>query len=523
LLKLHEFASEFHGGGRISTAAQILLDYTTVKFAVSSNALRRVGPFRRLKERVNKVDGETNDLFSGKTDPLTGFFLMYAGPADKDGKPGEWFLDVWSEEGLIVGLAQYRPPAAAYVLALTRHEPAQHRFYHGQRPTVRGGEPAGGGVEIYYSSPSFLLTAGGMFLNSGYGSDELTSYQQTGAVQATTLLPTGGNLKFEDLIRFDIYPGERLANNTGVHLGFACGANLRIPDRWKECSQQLDNCPWTFINLNIPCGGLGPLGFYVVAYRTSPSLISWGDGVVKAQPDNVGFIHAIEASQMSFDDFKTKTREANFNMPKVDYDGEYVFNAADGHSYTFRVRPFGFSYQARVVSMDGKPLEEDLSTLPLAEGPYLSSPGHEGYFQIRHPGCTAPLVLDFRNTLAPIRIDNAYACPQWLLDLAGAFTTLSEGEWAAGDQAAAIANSEDAFTIYRQLTQNDLETYGPKFVYQLDLRSGHQRVVPALLAGARADAEEAVRICQQLVQINQAQYQPLLAGALATLDLVPPA
>ncbi len=35
------------------------------------------------------------------------------------------------------------------------------------------------GLRLYYHSPSFLLSAGGQFLNSGYGYDEI-DYRQRG-------------------------------------------------------------------------------------------------------------------------------------------------------------------------------------------------------------------------------------------------------------------------------------------------------------------------------------------------------
>jgi LGFP repeat len=513
LLNLQEFASEF----RINTAAQILLDYITVKFALSSNMLRRVGPFRRLKERVNKVNAETNDLFSGKTDPLTGFFLMYVGPADKDGKPGEWFPDVWSEEGLIVGLAPYRPPAAAYVLALTRHEPVQHRFYHGQRPTVRRGEPAGGGVEIYYSSPSFLLTAGGMFLNSGYGHDEFTGYAQTGAVQAITLLPTRGDLKFEDLIRFDLYPNDRQANNTGVHYGFACGANLRIPDKWLNLTHTSKDGPWFLLNLDTPeCGSLG---LYVAAYRTP---VADPDHLITV-PDNLGCLYAVESS-MSFADF-SRIPELNSLPAKLEYGGRYVLNTPDQHSFNFGLWPDGFPYQTRIVVMDGNPLEVDLTKLPLAEGPYLSSRGHEGYFQIRHPGCITPLVLDFRNPRAPIRIDNDAACPQWLLDLAAALHEYAWQLWHAGRHADGVAAARDRVKVYERLAQIDAATYRPILAQALVDLCAFRRVedIPA----PEQAGQRAVELFQELAGITDYQnlsqltpnphWHPGLSSALATL------
>jgi hypothetical protein len=232
LLNLHEFALD----NEIRTAAQILLDYIMVKFAVSSSRLRRICPFRRLKQNTNRADNPQNELLAAKgegDDSVIGFFLMYAGPTDIDGKPTNQFPAGWGMQALIAGLAAYRPPPAAYILALQQDIPAfQHRFYHGTRPKMPAtDEQADGGVEIYYKSPSFLLTAGGMFLNSGYGHDEFTKRKQIAIAQSITLLPTRADFKFADLIRFDPYPDERRATNTAVHLGFACGANLRPSEK----------------------------------------------------------------------------------------------------------------------------------------------------------------------------------------------------------------------------------------------------------------------------------------------------
>jgi photosystem II stability/assembly factor-like uncharacterized protein len=231
LLNLHEFARD----KLIQDAAQILLDYTMVKFAVSSNRQRRICLFRRLKEYTNSPTIHNDLLAAGEkgNDAVVAFFLMYAGPTDPNGNPTNRFPKVRGAEALIAGLAAYRPAPAAYILAMKRDIPAfQHRFYHGARPPVpTSGEQAEGGVEIYYKSPSFLLTAGGMFLNSGYGHDEFTHYKQAAIAQSTTLLPTRADVKFADLIRFDPYPDKRRAVNTGVHLGFACGANLRPSEK----------------------------------------------------------------------------------------------------------------------------------------------------------------------------------------------------------------------------------------------------------------------------------------------------
>jgi hypothetical protein len=251
LLNLHEFARD----AEIRTAAQILLDYSFMKFAISSNRGRRVAPFRRQQHRVAHQANLHNYLYSDHAEQVNGFFLACSGLTGTDDKgmpvrlpPSEAF------NALIAGTAAYRPPPAAYELALDRGTaPSLHRFFHGARPRLPSSpDDAEPGFEMYYHSPSFLLSAGGQFLNSGYGHDEVgvgskTAWEQTSRAQATTLIPTRAEAAFHDLIRFEPYPDPRIdpyakgmddplcfhttAVNVGVGRGLIAGANLRPADK----------------------------------------------------------------------------------------------------------------------------------------------------------------------------------------------------------------------------------------------------------------------------------------------------
>ncbi len=262
LLNLFEFAKD----PEVSTGARILLDYTMVKFALSSNRLKSVRPFRRKQPRINHQSGGLNDLFSNSADQVAAYFAAYVGATDHTGAPVP-IPDSLVMEALIAGTSSYRPPAAAYEIALgDANPPAFHRFYHGTRPQLpKSPDIAEGGLELYYKSPSFLISAGGVDLNSGYGNDELgigplTAYEQTSRAQATTLIPTriDDNVTFADLIRFEAYPDDFIndplrANkddgvtirpigvNQGVLRGFAAGANLR-PAEGITTGQ---HSPWT--------------------------------------------------------------------------------------------------------------------------------------------------------------------------------------------------------------------------------------------------------------------------------------
>jgi hypothetical protein len=455
ILNLHEFAHD----DEVRTAAQIVLDYVTVKFAVSSNRWRRVGPFRRLRDRTNSAEANNELLMDSDGDPMTGFFMTYTGLANRDGIPDNWFPDSWSFNAIIAGLAAYRPPPAAYILAMTRQPPMQHRFYHGKRPRLRASpDIADGGVEIYYKSPSFLLTAGGMFLNSGYGSDDLpiNDFAQCAIPQSLTLVPTRSDLKFVDLIRFDPYPDWRDGVTTGVDRGFACGSNLRIPDRWFERTGISREGPWFFLDLDRDVPPEGRLGLYVAAYHTPPER---PEDLVKPL-DNLGVLHAVEAADVGFDfeRFKRLTLERNTELPqKFEFGGTYTFRTADNHTIVFRLWPNGLKYLARIVGVDGVVPNDLFQALHLAEGDFLSAPGgHDGKIEVLHPGCKTPLVLDYRDPLRPVRNDNAEACPapwsarsQAIIAVAGQFLTRSVRLSADGKPLEAASAARQAVSVLR--------------------------------------------------------------------------
>ncbi|MEV7968146.1 hypothetical protein AB0O34_19480 [Sphaerisporangium sp. NPDC088356] len=511
LINLFEFSSD----PRVRTAARIVLDYTTVKFAVSSNRLRRVGPFRRLVSDVNGPGAPRNDLVLS-ADPQFGFFLAYTGPVNPDGTGGEWIQFQWSTEGLIAGLSSYRPPAAAYVHALTKTEAVQHWLYHGERPAVRGfggtpllasPEPPAGGIEIYYSSPSFLLTAGGMFVNSGYGHDELMSFKNVGAVQSTTLLPTRADVRFEDVIRLDVYPDNRGATNYGVHRGFACGANLRGLDKWCDLTHTPKDGPWVILNLDQDLPGYGRLGFWVAAYRAPVA----NPGSLVTVPENVGFFYAMEASPMGFDEFAKRTRERNSTLPAGLAVGDhYVFNSADDHSFTYRLWPAGVAYLPIVHHMDGQPVVEDFRGLPLVDGPYLKAPhGHDGYLEIRTTGCDAPLVLDFRDPLNPVRHDNDVQCPRPLLDRAQALYELAWDLWNANRHEDGLKTMRERVKILDELAASDPGGY-KAMLAQVLVEETMFRTPD--LPGAQRAGERAVAIYQELAGVPAVPGYPDLSG-----------
>lgn len=248
LLNLAEFARNV----KVKTGAQILLDYTMTKIALSSNRGRRVTPFRRQQHRITHQANGRNYLYASNADQGNGFFLAYTGLMGFDGKPVP-LPPSHAFNLLLAGTSAYRPPMAAYHLALdTKFAGALHRFMSGPRPRLPASpSDADNSLEIYYHTPSFLLSAGGQFLNSGYGYDEIDigkeAWEQTSRAQATTLIPTKVDTGFHDLVRFEPYPDPEVdpyaddpgdpdcyhtkGVNIGVSRGLIAGANLRPAEK----------------------------------------------------------------------------------------------------------------------------------------------------------------------------------------------------------------------------------------------------------------------------------------------------
>ncbi|MDQ6868689.1 MAG: hypothetical protein M3178_09895 [Pseudomonadota bacterium] len=204
--------------------------------------------------------------------------------------------------------------------------------------------------------------------------------------------------------------------------------------------------PWYFSDL-------GRIGFYVAAYRAPVA----DPGSLDPAPDNLGALYAMESKDMDFETFKRLTLERNTILPaEFVYGGRYHFHTADDRRFNFWFMQSGIKYIARVLLLNEQNEiigNDDFTSLPLVEGPYLKAPGgHDGLIEIRHPGCEAtPIVLDFRNPDNPVRLDNMKACPEPWLDRAQALLAFAQKLSDAGKLKEAQAALDDRVEIYKQL------------------------------------------------------------------------
>jgi hypothetical protein len=167
----------------VRLAARMALDYVSAHIAVSSNDLRRIVPFRRRNEDpyVTQINGHTAfgivDWYFG-ADTLTPYFAIQAGnirvyeapnlapvnPDQGDNRPiRKWPFGI-ADGGADVAkevLSSYRlPPLIHDLFVNDLHRRFFQRLHRTPQQEAEGSRNCDN-YELYASSPSYLITAGG--------------------------------------------------------------------------------------------------------------------------------------------------------------------------------------------------------------------------------------------------------------------------------------------------------------------------------------------------------------------------
>lgn len=388
---------------RVKRAAQLVLDYLSAKYAVSSNTMRRQAPYRR---RVGHYD---DDLFGFNADAMSARMLLTTGMVDRapwaqndaDGK----FLFGWTDMQM-AAISSYRlpTPVADFMFDATNRSYFERIHHYG--------------VEIYSSTPEYLISAGGYYTHSPYLVAGIGKHDDDGPVVPTTLMPTGSDRSVQDLIRIDGFNkevdlGSDRRLNTCVAPDFACGVSLRIPDAYFTklgCMNQKVAADgqglWVFIDAAtvdptraIDCTNGSRTGrFMVAAY-----LFGGRFG------DNRGFFEAHAADGMTFDAFQAAVLAKNFNRTfQFDTMTPNSYTTLSGRTIQFVV-PFpgdGDKSAWTITStgdaaLDG--LGNDIDNWPLASGDVLSGDG-KGLVTFKNAGLRSNLILDFTDAGEPKRL-----------------------------------------------------------------------------------------------------------------------
>lgn len=317
----------------IRLAARMVLDYLSAHFAVSSNDLRRLVPFRRRNESPKNNHDPDGFMTCGILDWQDGadtmgpVFAILAGNmrAYEDPHPSEpdyqtslrdhrsWSIRRDGDDGdqVIDALSDYRiPPAIHDLFVNDRHR----RFYQRLHRHVRPDEDEVGGnrncdnMELYAGSPSYLITAGGSpatfaidpyFLGVPLGDYD----QQRGVAVTTTFMPTTYSQKVlsaVDLIQFSSF-SDFPAWNYGVAPDFACGHQIHLPD-WVRGNSVLEG-KFTFVSQK--------------AVSTRPGRERPGFFLAIYQENGFALLEALDTwlyPEVKFDDFKSSVKDRNQNL-----------------------------------------------------------------------------------------------------------------------------------------------------------------------------------------------------------------
>jgi hypothetical protein len=411
-----------------------VLDYISAKYAVSSNSLRRNAPYRRRPSAYSTwILDRFADAQNSRFTFLSGMFQInqqakepdssqpQSRPEDPDYTDDNNFATPWqlswgyTGDAITLAVSSYRAPDSILDLLMN---PAHRNFF--QRIHHDG-------VEIYSSTPDYLITAGGYWMGSPYSVMGASDSDDEGAAVTTTLMPTGQFVNADDLIRFDGYGGEaiisesnssdpdnaRKRTQTCVAPDFACGLlpiipKLYTPPNQTACFQMRDadatctptqnsSAPWTFVDFASPACNNRPIGGFFAAVYREPQSQAWGFFEAHPRNPNMSFAQFVQGvctrnGSKTYSDTATNT---------------YVMSS--GATVRFKIPVSTASkYDWPLVSTGDPGLDQlgtDISQWPLASGNILNSVGHSGIVTFNNPGTGQQITLDFSNFGEPKRTE----------------------------------------------------------------------------------------------------------------------
>jgi hypothetical protein len=290
ILNLHSYAYDHE----VRLAARMVLDYISAKLTVSSNDLRRLVPFRRRNEGAYVSRDPEGFMTCGilqwqdGADSIGQAFAILAGntrvyetlPPMPNAAAKPWRINDDGLDAVLDVLSDYRLPWCIHDLFVND---AHRRFHQRMHRTARGDETGNrncDNMEIYASSPSYLITAGGA--PAGYAIDPYflgvprgPYEQQRGVAVTTSFMPTTyfvRAIKADDLIQFGAFSDTAgITANYGVAPDFACGHQLRLP-RWVEglkgTTRYVSDGDYTFVDPKPTLFRLvGRPGFYLSIFQ----------------------------------------------------------------------------------------------------------------------------------------------------------------------------------------------------------------------------------------------------------------
>lgn len=422
ILNLHSFAYDHE----VRLAARMVLDYISAHIAVSSNDLRRMVPFRRRNEAERSARDDrgfmTTSLLETTfgADPSAQHFAILAGNTRIYDTRGMHIRTDLREgnDAVMYALCDYRLPAPIHDFFVND---AHRRFFQRvHRIRLENVEVTGRpseDQEIYASSPSYLISAGGNFTTWAIdpGPVSLSSRlrrkndQQLGVAVTTSFMPTTGSgldcgdpTLAGDLIQFGRFSDVAGVFNLGVAPDFLCGPQLHLPD-WCQRAIAADPGPrlggFQFVNRG--SAGKGP-GFFLALLRQG----------------ELGLIEAFDTwlhPGLAFEQFRINVFQRNKDMMQrglhSNVPDQYrtengnmirfvIVNQSDDFRATIQQVDFAGGTDSAIDSFGNASQQEPQRFLG---GTVLNSSGHDGVIRISNHFLNTVITLDMQDQARPTR------------------------------------------------------------------------------------------------------------------------
>jgi hypothetical protein len=379
----------------VRAAAGMVLDYISAKIAMSSNQNRRAAPYRR------KASYNDPALLGWHADPQAGRSLALAGDLAilyEAREGGGWAPWYGAGDMLRAVLSNYRIYDPLLDLIIN---PSHRTFYQGLHHYAD---------ELYASSPSFLISAGGHHATCAYPVSPLAGNEVNvcfepddfGIALPTTIMPTGRFISRDDLVRFEGNDDETRRSNMCVAPNFACGLKPVIADSMSTKLGQYcvdtNTPPWTFINFSETCNGgvafgaPAASGFYLAVFNKQ-TVSDSGSNI------GMGFLEAFDTKVnpgLGFNQFKTLVLQQNREDRSHSYTltGTNKYVTVTGEEINFTISP-----DSRIVSIrNGPTFPQDT---PMAFGDIVESDAGSGVATITNRYTGEVLILDFHDPAHP--------------------------------------------------------------------------------------------------------------------------
>jgi hypothetical protein len=258
---LHDFANDgtHDGDPQMQTAARIVLDLSSAKFATGSNRGRRIVPYRRLAESDGSeeperhlyhvgrgADHEVNraHVLAGQTQPME---RVEKGPTEAEPDAAE--VRFGAEIPIDIAANMVNTATSTYRLPVPIMEVATERILPFEQVVKHAG------VEVYYSHPAYTMSLGGVRRDAAlsvlFGAKE--NANDRGIAMPSNLIPTMRGTLVKQTFQFQgaKTKDERIHNLCGWR-GFICGVKPVFADICMVEDQQPNGTTHHYVNSAFP-------------------------------------------------------------------------------------------------------------------------------------------------------------------------------------------------------------------------------------------------------------------------------